>query len=221
MATTLINLRSYMRDWLYTSSTRIPDSSCNQIINIAMRQIARTVDLRYNEYSNSSVAISNGTATVAVPSIVGTATFSRAKDFFYTNLTNSAKINLINEIDYAVYRDKYANGTGTGGEPIEFAILGQNLYLGPTPNRNITATMDFYGIPVDLSADGDHNDLTDGGWEAVLFTALAYASRYMLEDERGAAAFDGMARKAINDLQVEHERSRWAGSSFPQLVEPQ
>lgn len=215
MSVTLANLRTYARDWLATNSTRLSDSSLNQAINIAMREIYRNRDLRFGELSTSAVAVTSTSFVITPPT-----GFSRPVMLWYETADNPDAITVMNEISFELWRERYQNNATTG-DPVDFAMFGtQYIWIGPTPDRSFGLNMNYYGIPVDLSADGDHNDLTDSGWEALLFSALAYASLYMLEDERAATMFGSLAKKHLDALVAEHNRARFASKQFPQMQEP-
>jgi len=219
MSVTLLQMRTKVRDWLATSSTRLPDSNLTDIINIAQREIFRTRDLRFGEF-HGTPSFTNGTPTVAIPVVgAGGADFLRPIIWWYTTLTNPAAITILSEISFDEYREKYQNSASPTGEPIEFAIFNASLYLGPIPDRTVVTQLDFYGVPADLSADADHNDLTDFGWEALLFKSLSMASQFMLEDDRGLY-FERMANKYLDQLSHDHGRSRHTARRFAQAVEP-
>lgn len=215
-----------MRDWLVVpSTTRLPDSYITDVINEACREIARQHDLRQLETS-SSVALVAGTQAYALP-----ATFARPRFTYIINPDDSTKIEFLNQISYDEFRDKYGiAASSTQADPVEYTIWGNvtaPLLVGPTPDQSITLWLDYYAIPVDLAADGDSNALTADAsanaltapWHAVLYRAIARASRFMLEDER-AAMFDHEYQIELDKVLAEQNRARWSAKSFPQMREP-
>lgn len=222
MSVTLTNLQTYVRDWLSTSSTRLPDSNLTQIINLSIREIAQSYDLRFME-KETSIALSDGVAGYALPGPAGVDHFSRPILAYLLDPADTTKILPMKQVSYEEFRDHWGIATSeTEATPTEFCIFGNSstaVLVGATPDQSITMYMAYYYVPTDLAAGGDSNDITNYAWEAVLYKALALASRFMLEDDR-AVMFDGMFRGAIGRLLIEHGRSRYTAKPFPQMQEP-
>lgn len=213
----LTALQGYMRDWLATSTTRLSNSAATQMLNMAQRDILRSHDLWFAETAQTFALVA-GTQSYPAPT---SPIFSRPISFDYTDPDHSNVLVELDEIPFEEYRTKYGTGTASfpRGDPVEYAVLRNELWFGPTPDRNITANIFYYGVFVDLSAGTDFNNLTVYGWELLLFTALAYASRYMMEDER-AEMFEGFAKKQLSLINAEHERRRWSAKRSPAMSEP-
>lgn len=216
---TLTNLRDYMRDWLSTSSTRLSDSAATQCINIAIREILRTRDLSFAE-AIITQAITSGDNDYALSAISATDPISRVWAIYYQSPTNSSAFVRLNEISFEEFQAKYGHVAAmSSGSPVDWAIYGDVVYLGPTPDSSFNAYVVVNKLFADLSTGSDHNNLTDYGWEAVLFRALAYACQYMLEDDRWQM-FAAMAERHLAELEREHRARKYVGKSAPQLQEP-
>lgn len=220
MSVSLLNLRTDVRSWLNTSTVRTPDSDLTSLINMAIRQIARGNDLRFLE-TTATVSLVAGTAGYPLPTTGGT--FSRPLYAYLLDPTDTTQIITLNEVSYEEFRAKWGIATTHDqGTPEDFTILGNSataLIVGATPDQSITLTMNYYVLPTDLSADADHNDVTDYARELVLYKALSLASQFMLEDERAMqfeAQFQAERRRVLN----EHGRSRYAARPSPGMIEP-
>lgn len=219
MSTTLVQMRTRIYDWLATTTTRLPAANLTDIINMAVREIARNHDLRLLEVE-STVSLVQGTASYALPAVGGA--FSRPFNAYLLDPNDTTQIITLNQVSYDDFRAKWGITTSVAqGVPEDWTIFTDTLALrvGPTPNAAMSLLVDYFIIPSDLSLDAEHNALTDYATDAVFYKAAALASIFMLEDER-AVMFDQMYQREIAHVLNEQGRSRYGAMGFPQMTEP-
>lgn len=215
-------MRTKLRDWLATSTTRLPDTNLTEIVNMAIREIARTTDLRTNA-AETSVSLVAGTQSYVLPSALGQ--FSRPFFAFIIDPNDSTKMIELEQISYEEFRDRYGiTNQVARGTPEAYTIRDANaaafpLHIGPTPDQAAVMWFDAYLLPADLSADADHNDVTDYAADMVFYKAMSLASQFMLEDER-AIQFQQQYEQERRRVLHEHGRARYAGMPFAQMTEP-
>lgn len=198
---TFEEMKTELGTWLDADTTRLPDATRGLIINICQRELLRTNDLRFGEVTSSIVTV-NGTRNYALPT-----GWSRAYSIWYNNIGKcdlSRKTKEEFDILYPVSTEK--------GEPIHYTVWGGNIYLGPTPNAVFTINHNYYRVLPDL-VDGSPNNTNDfvaNAWEALLFRALWYATKFLIEDAR-EATWHSMAQLFENKLIIEHARARTSG----------
>lgn len=215
---TLSDLRGYIRDWLGTSSTRLSDSTLLQIVNLAVKDVARATDAWPAETS-ATKAIVAGTNSYSIVGLSANVA-DRITSCYYANLVDGGSMVVLNEISFAEFNDKYGEtNTMSTGSPVEYAVYGDGLYLGPTPDANFNLRVTLYTAWPALSSGSDHNAITDYAMEAVLFKSLVYATQYMLEDER-VPMFERMYQDQLGKLAYVSRASKYAGRGFVQLQEP-
>lgn len=87
------------------------------------------------------------------------------------------------------------------GTPTNYAILGTNLYLFPTPASAVTVTLYYKRWLPALVNDTDTNWYTDNAADAIRFKAAAIlARRLVMPDE--VALFEDMANQALQAVQA-------------------
>lgn len=202
MAKTYKQLRDALGNWLGANAVRLPDAIRGDCVNLAIRELCRLHDSRYNEVSDTLATVS-GTASYALP-----ATWSRPYQLWYLDPDTNTRRDL-------TYKSKeefdtlYPDGTELG-KPSIFTVWGASLLLAKTPDRVLTVHRDYYTILADLSADGDTNGFTTNVWEVVLFKALSDVSRYGVEDAR-IPVWQARARELEQQFLIEYSRGRSAG----------
>lgn len=95
----------------------------------------------------------------------------------------------------------------TTGEPKVYAIEGENIVFGPTPDDTYTGKHLYYQTFAALSSDGDTNWLTTNAPDAYLFGALAEFLTFdgeLDEAKMWAQRFAGVIR-ALNHADI-HDR---------------
>lgn len=105
--------------------------------------------------------------------------------------------------------------TGELGTP-RFFTREQGIFrIFPMPTSG-TVYLNYYAELDDLVADTDTNDLSIIGSDAVIYTALGYASDYFL-DERGPL-FDSKAAAFLQEIQEQADSAEQSGG--PQVMRP-
>lgn len=197
------DLKTRLADWMgAANAVRFPQTVRGDLINIALRELCRLYDTRYNETSDTLATVA-GTASYTLP-----ATWSRPYELWYLHPTSGDRV----VVDFLLKQEFTRNYPDPTDRdlPAHFTVWGTSLYLGPTPDRVLTINRDYYAILAELSADGDTNAFTTNAWEAVLFRALADASRYGIEDAR-VPMWKDRAQELADQLVIEHTRARSTG----------
>lgn len=212
MAETFETLKTKMGEWLAVDTTRLPDSVRGDCINLVKRKVSRNHDLRFNEV-DSTIAAGSGDRDYTLPS-----GWRSPLAIWYINPNTDELVPIVRiskEAFDANYPDPDETGTVT-----EYAVWGNVLYLGKTPESAFTLHYTAYEFLPDY-ADGSPNNTDDfmvQAWDVLFFGALEEASKYLMEDAR-AAIWGTRFAELEADLAGEHQRERSAGR-VPQSREP-
>jgi hypothetical protein len=95
------------------------------------------------------------------------------------------------------------------GRPSYYAVVENDLWLGPTPDQTYSATV-VYEPWLDLSTTQTTNWLFDTAPDAYLFAALLAAAPYLKDDSRAPMWSAGLDQ-IILDIQRRTERQRYGG----------
>ena len=191
------SLKSNLGDWLGKDTDSLPDATRGLVVNMAIREYMRTLDLRFGELKVDLTA-TGGTGWTALPT-----DFSRPYSLWYL-LDTGGK----HDLDYLTKEEfdiKYPDPTVTAADIDHYMIWGSKIYWGPTPAVNKTIPFIYYGFLPDLVADADHNDFTDLAWELIFFRALCFCTLYGIEDAR-LSVWQQAAREQEIKLIAEHGR---------------
>jgi hypothetical protein len=202
MGKNFTDLKTALGDWLNLDANELSDSIRGDCINIALREICRLHDTRYNEVSDTFPTVAT-TFDYAVP-----ATWSRPFTLWYIHPTNGGIVRLVFKTKDEF--DQLFSDTAKTGLPSHYTLWGSNIRLGKTPDRAITINRNFYAILADLSAGNLTNGFTDNAWEALLFNALAEASEFGIEDAR-IPMWRQRGQKFVADLVIEQARAKSVG----------
>ena len=204
MAENFESLKAKILDWLAIDAVRLPDAVRGDILNIVQRQTVRNHDLRFAEISDTM-------ATVASASSYTLPTNWRSPlNLWYISPNTGARVDL-GRIPKDEFDTLYPDATKTGS-PANYTVWGDLIYLGPTPDAILTVNRNYYGFLTDL-ADGSPNNtnaFVEEAWDVLLYGALGYACRYLLEDPR-APIWEGRYIELEQDLAREHHREKSAG----------
>ena len=111
-----------------------------------------------------------------------------------------------------VYRKANDN---TSGQPVYFAIVDKTLELAPTPDKDYTLQLTYYGSIPALSSTNTTNFASTGHPDVYLYGCLKHASIYLMEDER-VSMFSQLFEKALEEMRMEQERAEFGkGSLIP------
>jgi hypothetical protein len=212
VAETFETLKTQLNDWLGTDLTRFPDSVRGFCVNEVQRRLLRKHDLRFGEITDT-LAVSANDGTYDLPSA-----WRSPLNFWYISPETQSLVSLANlqkdEFD-ARFPDPSETGTVT-----HYSIWGQVIYLGATPNQSLTLNRNYFRYLPDL-ADGspdNTNPLIEEAADILLFGALAFASRYLIEDPR-VNLWEALYADLEADLVSAHQRARSVGR-VPQAQEP-
>lgn len=101
------------------------------------------------------------------------------------------------------------------GIPVWYTIEGAAIQLNPTPDTSYTIQMNYYKDVPALSVAGDsgNNWLLVSHPDIYLYSTLMQASPYLM-DPQSAQVWDGLLARAMGELQVSDDRSRYAGGTL-------
>lgn len=197
---TFAELKAKVADWLSVSAARLPDSVAGDLVNMQQRELLRLHDLRFGEIIDTFATVAS-TREVTLP-----ATFSRPLKLWY--LDSAAGLVTVRQIpELDVFLRLYPDPTKMGS-PKHFTVFGNQLWLGPTPASVQTINRAFYAVLPDLNeTDNTSNDFTTRAWEVLLWGALVFATKYMIEDAR-APVYQENFDRTLSQLLTEHSRAR-------------
>jgi hypothetical protein len=167
---TYSDLQTSIAAWLKRSdlTSIIPD-----FITLAEARIARDLRLRKQVVSTTLTTVAN-TQGVTLPS-----------DFLEAENLTVASVNppgMLSVVTPEILDRKFPNNYFTG-PPVVYAVVGDKLLLGPTPDAAYSIEMDYYQRWAALSVTPTNWLLTNHP-SVYLFAALAEASGYLFNDER-------------------------------------
>jgi hypothetical protein len=206
-------LKVRIGDWLGADTNRLPEQARGDALNLIQRQVLCNHDLRYGEV-NDTLTLQAGVPTYALPT-----EWRWVLSLGYTNPSTGSRIDLI-RLSKEAFDIRYPDPTDTG-PPRHYAIWETVLYIGPTPDQNLTLNRNWYRYLPDLEngAPNNTNAFVEQAWDVLFFGALAHISRYMLEDSR-APMWEEKFMELEADLAGEHEREKRPGRvPIPQLTE--
>ena len=110
------------------------------------------------------------------------------------------------------YREQQKNKTGT---PDYYTIEGDAIQLFPTPDVSLTVQLSYYQDIPALSGltDSGNNWLLLAHPDIYLYATLMQASPYVM-DPQSAGQWGGLLDRAMQELQVSDEKSRYSGGTL-------
>ena len=110
------------------------------------------------------------------------------------------------------YRERQNNETGT---PDYYTIEGASIQLLPTPSAAVTVQLNYYQDIPALSglADSGDNWLLLAHPDVYLYGTLMQASPYVM-DPQSAGQWGGLLDRAMQELQLSDEKSRYSGGTL-------
>jgi len=100
----------------------------------------------------------------------------------------------------------------TTGVPIYYTIEGDAIQLMPTPDADYTLQINYYKTLPAMSDSGD-NWLLVSHPDVYLYSVLMQASPYLMDSE-ATQVWDGLLARAMQELQMSDERSKYAGGTL-------
>ena len=100
----------------------------------------------------------------------------------------------------------------TAGIPVYYTIEGDAIHLMPTPDASYTLQINYYKSLPAMSDSGD-NWLLVSHPDIYLYSVLMQASPYLMDSE-SAQVWDGLLARAMQELQMSDEASKYAGGTL-------
>ena len=98
-----------------------------------------------------------------------------------------------------------------GGQPRNYAPIGAQLEVFPTPDATYAGSLQYYGKIPALSVAAPTNWLLEAAPDAYLYGALLHSAPYLIEDAR-ANTWGGLYGAAVKNLNDTDEMGRWGGN---------
>ena len=124
---------------------------------------------------------------------------------------NTADTNTLEMVNAFQISNLRAQNLNTSGRPINFAILDGSIEVFPSPDATYTLEMLYYENIDSLNAQTTTNWVLTNFPDAYLYGSLVHSAPYLQEDTR-ANTWAALYQKAINDINLESERSKTSGS---------
>jgi hypothetical protein len=201
---TFAELKARVAIYLGRSNSRIGD-----YINERQKHICRSYNYSFLFQTFPAITTADGTASYALP--------TGFKDDAHTYWTDSDGQNRpLLMVDRPTAWERYGTTSTDKGEPAAWSMEATTLTIWPTPDDAYTIKVDGFGYLADLSADADHNVLTDEWPELLIAGALAdcYAEVQMTED---SMLNEQKFAKFLRDLRVADVERSLAGVT---ILEP-
>lgn len=221
MAKTLSEVRDRFYATANIDSNRIPVTRLNEIINDAVAEITSSNRLSFAEKS-IPITLSSGIDHYQPEDSAGPLEKPVLWTFNHptTGHLSEIKQSTIEGVRTFVNSRPLFETTGT---PMVYAIWGWAndkpiLKVFPTPDQDITSTLDCR-IKFNLLVEDDaHNDVTDSAYDAVTYLSLLLAAPYM-EDDNRLDTWDRQYQRAISRIRQSHSSARYSGSARRQMRE--
>jgi hypothetical protein len=184
-------LQTEVADWLNRGDL---DEQIPGFIQLGEQTLRRKVRGAYTE--TGILALDDG--LVQLPSDVGTVE--------QVLLESSGRVYPLTQVPLAELLIKRGSTTGRPGY---YAIVQDDIWLGPAPDQTYTATV-VYEPWLALSTTQTTNWLLDTAPDAYLFAALLAASPFLKDDARAPMWSAGLDQ-IILDIQRRTERQRYGG----------
>lgn len=193
-------LKAALGTWLDKDTDSLPDAIRGQIVNMAIKQYLRSLDLAFGEATADVVTVPSQQWS-ALP--VG---FSRPFSMYYIGTDGGRVV-----VDYLTKEEfdiKYPSAVV--GDVVHYTIWAGKLWWGLTPATAVTMKFNHFKYLADLSASGDSNDFTDTAWDLLLFRSLSLCSIFGIEDSR-MGMWQMEADRQEAKVLIEHTRRRTVG----------
>lgn len=197
--TSYAGLQASVAGWLHRSDLTaiIPD-----LIVLAEERIARDLRIR-KQVTNTSLSTVGGVQYVTLPT-----------DFLEIEnigLSGTSPPRQLHVVTPEIMDEVYPKGYNTG-EPVVYALLGDTIQFGPTPDTVYAVSLDYYARLSPL-ATTDTNWLLTNYPSIYLFGTLAEAAPYLQNDER-APMWEAKYQRAVDSLNVSDDMALRSGSAM-------
>lgn len=196
---TYADLQTSIAAWLKRSdlTSIIPD-----FITLAEARIARDLRLR-RQVVTTSLSTVAGTQSVSLPS-----DFLEAENLSLPSTSPPGALSVVTpEILDRKFPENYVTG-----QPRVYAVLGDKLLFGPTPDAVYSVSLDYYQRWAALSVTPTNWLLTNHP-NIYLFAALAEGAPYLMEDER-APLWESKYQADVLKLQQMDDAALRSGSAM-------
>lgn len=149
----------------------------------------------------------------SIPTVAGTQTITLPSDFLEIEnigISNSSPPRTLHVVTPELMDERYPAAYFTG-VPAVYALLGDTIQLGPTPDAVYAVSLDYYQRFAGLAADADTNWLLTNYPAIYLFGALAEAAVYTLDDDR-LKLFEARYEAEVQSLQSKDDEALRSGS---------
>lgn len=196
---TYTDLQASIAGWLNRSdlTSVIPD-----FVALAESRIARDLRIR-KQVTTASLSTVANTQGVTLPT-----DFLELENISLSSTTPPAALSVVTpeQLDR-----KYPFNTAAG-QPVVYALLGDSILFGPTPDAVYTVSIDYYARLTALATTPTNWLLTNHPG-IYLFASLSEAHLYMMDEQR-AALFEQKYRTEVDRLQDTDDDSLRSGSAM-------
>lgn len=194
--TSYTELKTALSNWLARDdlTTRIPE-----FISLAEARMNRELETRSQEKRVTST-FTSGDAYLTLPSDLRRIRSVRL---------NTNPIEVLEYVSPTSADEEYS-ATG-GGKPKVFSVIGETLYVRPSPDSNYSVEIAYVADIDALSDSVSSNTVLSRHPDVYLHGSLSAAYGYLLDEQR-QAQHDALFTRAIGEIQLEEDTTRWSGS---------
>lgn len=196
---TYSDLKAAVAEWLNRGDLTavIPD-----FISLAESRIARDLRIR-KQVTTATLSTVANTRGIALPD-----DFLELENITLTSTTPQGALSVVTpEILDRKYPESYSIG-----QPVVYALLGNQILFGPTPDAAYTVSVDYYARMAALSSTPTNWLLTNHPG-VYLFSTLAEAHLYMM-DQNQATLWEQRYQAAAKSIQDSDDDGIYSGSAM-------
>jgi hypothetical protein len=180
-----LGIRNQIKGLLARNDTT--DSIIDNFIDMAVAKIQRTLRVPAMEKMLITTAAAEEPQILVLPN-----DFLRLKHLYLSNASRNWPIEYKDVTSFMQMPD------APGNTPKYYTRVQGTLLLKPAPAAGTQITMVYYGEIPDLVADTDSSWLSDIAPDLLIYTALAFAADYYIDDRK--EAFSSVAEQAFREL---------------------
>ncbi len=203
---TYAELLASIEDWLNRTdlTTRIPDFI--RLFEVRMNRRLRDPGMETTSVQSTEA----GVGEIALPT-----DFRGMRELY---LDRSPKV-VLEQLSPAELRSRYASDAT--GIPKHYAIIGEDLVLGPEPAGAYTLTLAYFRQIVPLTDTNTTNWLLDNNPDLYLWGSLTMAEAFLKDDDR-VGLWKGAWDEAFDELQKDAIKRRYGAAPLqasPSVIE--
>lgn len=122
---------------------------------------------------------------------------------------NTSPITVLEYVSPTAADDEYSSTAQ--GKPKVYSVLGEELYIRPTPDDTYTIEISYVSTITALSDSVSTNTILSRHPDVYLHGSLSAAYGYLLDEQRQSQQ-DALFTRAIGEIQIEEDTTRWSGS---------